>query len=246
MARGTRKTLGIPVLQISLLIAGCAMAAAGTVDTGSLNYVTLRHGSEMIVNFSIASYVLNNPGSSTYPTSLDFLIAGPNPVSAASGSIPGSSATWFTGYQLRGWLESPDGSASLALSDANANRLGMAPGSLVFTPGTFNGINIATASASRVLSLAESESIFEDGGNARIRLDNTGSDVTLGLGAGYTLRSAISEPNVRGPGPVTTAGVTQSVVVTQAPEPGTWVLIGVGLLGISLVARNRTSPLPTR
>ncbi|MGI8989896.1 MAG: PEP-CTERM sorting domain-containing protein [Bryobacteraceae bacterium] len=230
-------------VQIVLLGAVCAVASAGSIDVSSLHYVTLGHNSEITIEFSIGNYGQNNPGVSPYPTNVDFELLGPDPASAKMAQVPGSSAFYFSGYGVSGRLESMDGGTSLPLMDANATRLGLAPGSLLVGEGMWSGGSgnspVAVVDASRALSLAQSQAIFGEGAAARIQLTNTGAELTIGLGAGYSIRNAVSEPGVTGMGKVQTAGITRSVAITQAPEPGTWVLTVAGLFAIAAIGARR-------
>ncbi|MDQ6708839.1 MAG: hypothetical protein M3Z85_23005 [Acidobacteriota bacterium] len=223
-------------VQIFLLAAGCAVASAGSIDVSSLHYVTLGHNSEMTIEFGVGNYGLNNPGASPYPTNIEFELLGPDLASAKMLRVPGSSASYFSGYGVSGRLQSLDGSAVLPLMDAKATRLGLAAGTLLVGEGMWSGGSgdrpVAVISASRVLSLAQSQAIFGADASACIELTNTGADLTIGLGAGYSVRNAASEPGIAGMGKVQTAGITRSVSITQAPEPGTWVLSIAGLLGV--------------
>ncbi|MDQ2900094.1 MAG: PEP-CTERM sorting domain-containing protein [Acidobacteriota bacterium] len=186
----------------------------------------------MTVQFGVGNYGRNNPGASPYPTSVDFQLFGPDLDPTKMALVPGSSQSYFSGYGVSGRLESMDGTTFLPLMDANATRLGLAAGSLLVGEGTFGGGEFAVIGASRALSLAQSQAIFGADASACIRLTNTGADLTIGLGAGYDIRDAISEPGIAGMGKVQTAGITRSVEITQAPEPGTWVLMIAGLFGM--------------
>ena len=60
--------------------------------------------------------------------------------------------------------------------------------------------------------------------SAYLVLRNLGADLTIGIGNGVSLRNAISEPSITGIGSVQTSGITNRVMLTEVPEPGTIVL----------------------
>ncbi len=238
-----RRSFGGVGVQIFLLAAVCAVASAGSIDVSSLHYVTLGHNSEMTIEFGVGNYGLNNPGASPYPTNIGFELLGPGLASAKMARVPGSSASYFPGYGISGSLRSVDGSTVLPLMDTKAARLGLGAGSLLVGEGSWQGgsgnSQVAVISASRVLTLAQSQAIFGADASAYIELTNTGADLTIGLGDGYSVRNAASEPGIAGMGKVQTAGITRSVAITQAPEPGTWVLSICGLLGVLAIGARR-------
>ena len=249
----------------------CALAAglflpeaslATSINVSSQSSALLSPGAEMIVDFGMWTYQANNPGYSPDPTSLRFDALGPQMAAPLSG-IPGTSGQYYSRYPVTGYLESLDGSVVTPLIDANAQRLGLPDGSLLFVPGSFmsaGGVQqIAVLSASVTLSRILAESLFGDGASAswtagaKIVLINNGPAVMFGLGNGYSMRSAFLEPELSGDGPATTSGVTLAVAMSVASagettvtesiqEPGTAGLLFWGLV-FMVADKRRDTPI---
>jgi len=207
----------------ALLFAASIPLAANAIDVTAETLAYVSPGDEIEILFGVWNYGRNNPGDSPYPTEIGLEIIGQ----------PG------TGSLFEGWLESLDGTVSI-------------PFSLLVTPGSFAAggdppIDVAVISGTVVISEATSELLF--GANigsyndaARIRLLNLGDGFTLGIGPGYTVRNAASEPGIGGDGAVHTAGLTGQILVSN-PEPSTWLTLGgaIALLGILRRRRRRVS-----
>lgn len=237
-------------IRITLLILLCAsLAAARNIDITGEVFHTIQTGKTVTVDFGVWNYGFNNPGVSPYPTSIGFLLLGIVPQGQTGKMLPGSSQTYFPDYVFEASLESMDGSISVPLLDVNADRLGLATGHLVATLGTFSAgggtpLDVAVLSASVSMSAETSAALFgsnlENYNNAaRIRLVNRGAAFTIGLGDPYTVGQSISEPGIRGSGPVSTAGIPGAVILHN-PEPATIALLAVPLVGLWWKARKRS------
>ncbi len=220
------------VVLLTILVTG---ARADTVNLTEGPPFTFETGSDLYVRFSVWNYAANNSGSSPYPTSVGLQLLGAQPSTSTLNQVPNSSGTYFGGYLLQGWLESSDGSFSTPFTSPDASRLGLAAGSLLLSPGIFGSGNtpVAIIEADAALTMNLSEQIFgldvaSRGSSAVIHLRNLGSNLQVGLDGGYSLLSAISEPSITGYGPVMTSGITQSMLVTAVPEPGSFLLFGAG------------------
>lgn len=240
-----------------LCLVAVSTAAAGPIDLGGQNSFTLAHGDELVIQFSVWNYGRNNAGYSPYPTSIGLQIAGAPPGGSLS-AVPGSSDRYYGGYLLQGFLSSTDGSLTAPLYNADAAALGYGSGFLTLAPGTVTNYSgqAALFAATAVISPSVSQEIF--GPNvassqsvAEIVLVNDGNDVTIGLGPGFSLRNAVSEPGVSGAGPAETAGITREVDLVQeevlapgptaVPEPGTWMggFLALAGLGVLVLLRMR-------
>lgn len=234
---------------------------AGTISITSDSVAILNPGAGMIISFGTWTYSSANPGYSVDPTSLTFQALGPQMATPLS-AIPGTSAQYYSGYSLTGYVTSLDGSVVTPLIDQNARRLGLADGTLLLTPGTVvdaaGSQQVAMLSAGVALSQTLAQSLFGAAANqlwmadAQIVLENFGPAITFGIGSGYSLKSAFLESGLGGAGPATTSGVTIAVDSTTSllsvgtdqvtPEPGTEWLLGAGLLAVAgLALRFRKS-----
>lgn len=228
----SRHKLRLSVLSATaFIVATGGHASADTVNLTGGPPFTFQSGSDLFVSFSIWNYAANNQGSTPYPTSVGLQLLGAEPSISTLNAVPNSTNSYFGGYLLQGWLENTEGTVSAPFTSPDATRLGLAPGSLLLSPGIFGGNNtpIAVIEADSALTLNLSEQIFgldvsSRGSSAVIHLRNLGSDLQVGLDGGYSLLSAISEPSITGYGPVTTSGLTRSMQVTAVPEPGSLAL----------------------
>jgi hypothetical protein len=217
---------------LAILFAASLPLAAGPIGVGGETYAWVAPGEEIDIQFGVWNYARNNPGSSPYPTQIGLQVLG----QAGTGSL------------FEGWIESVDDTVSVPLDDPNADLLGLPAGSLLVTPGTFAAgggapFDVAVIDGYVYLSDAQSQALFGSNiGNynsaAQIVLLNMGAGFMLGIGPGYTVRNAVSEPGIGGDGPVETAGITGPVSVT-APEPATWLCIACGLGALAFLARRR-------
>jgi hypothetical protein len=217
---------------LAILFAASLPLAAGPIGVGGETYAWVPAGEEIDIQFGVWNYARNNPGSSPYPTEIGLQVLG----QAGTGSL------------FEGWLESLDGTVSVPFDDPNADLLGLPAGSLLVSPGTFaagGGAPFDVAVIDGYVYLPEAESALLFGSNigsynsaARIVLLNMGEGFRLGIGPGYTVRYAVSEPGIGGDGPVETAGITGQVSVS-APEPATWLSIASALGALGLLARRR-------
>ncbi len=229
---GIRRSIAVA----GILLALAFEAGATAVDVTSQSVVTLPHGSQLTIEFGISNYSLNNPGVSPFPTSIGLQVFGPQMSNARTAMA--DTTQYFADYLLQGCLESLDGFWSVPFNDPVAARLGYAPGAVLLKPGITGSMSpIAVATASQVLDATLSQSLFGQNAtaynSAYIVLQNAGADVDIGLGSGYSLRSAIFEPGIGGAGSIQTTGMTRTVTLgnspSSVPEPGTWVLLAAGL-----------------
>jgi hypothetical protein len=217
--------------------------AAGIVDVTDQLFAPVHSGATITVDFEVSTYGKNNPDVSPYPTGLDVNVLCEDPGSAEA-KVPGSTARYYPGYLFQGWVESLDGAVSEPLYDPLAARLGFRPGTLLLTPGVFDAggapeLAVGVISGTANLSSAQAEALFGSEFSARIILKNLGLPVVLGIGSDSVVRNAISEPDVRGFGPRSVAGITRIVTVSN-PEPGTWMLTaGAAALLLIKVLRSR-------
>ena len=217
---------------LAILLAASLPLAAGPIGVGGETYAWVPSGEEIEIQFGVWNYARDNPGSSPYPTQIGLQVLG----QAGTGSL------------FEGWLESLDGTVSVPFDDPNAGLLGLPAGSLLVSPGTFGAgggdpFDVAVIDGYVYLSEAQSQALFGSNiGNynsaAEIVLLNMGQGFMLGIGPGYTVRNAVSEPGIGGDGPVETAGITGLVSVT-APEPATWLSVAGALAALGFLARRR-------
>ncbi len=216
--------------------------AAGSVDVTDQSFARVHPGAGVTIDFGIWNYGLDNPGSSPYPASFDFSVITQDP-DATTANAPGSAAAYYPGYLFQGWVESLDGSVSVPLYDPLAEQLGFNPGALLLAPGVFDSgstpqLSVGVLSAMVNLSPEMAQALFGSSFTARMVLQNLGPAIVLGIGPGYTVRNAISEPDVTGAGPDTVAGITGTVTVDN-PEPATWTL-AAGAAALFLVTSLRS------
>jgi hypothetical protein len=104
-----------------------------------------------------------------------------------------------------------------------------------------SSVNIIDASVQ--LSQQQSALIFGPGtpNMAFVVLHNDGPAITLGIGPGYDLASAMVVSSFTPTG--SSGGITQDVgfVVASAPEPGTYSIFGAGFI-LLLVLASRVRP----
>jgi hypothetical protein len=201
--------------------------AAGSVDVTDQSLAPVHQGAGVSIDFGVWNYGLDNPGSSPYPESFGFSVIIQDP-EAATANAPGSTAAYYPGYLFQGWVESLDGSVSVPLYDPLAAQLGSNPGALLVEPGAFDSggapqLSIGVLFAMVNLSPEMAQALFGSSFMARIVLRDLGPAIVLGIGPGYTVGDAVSEPDVTGTGPYTVAGITGTVMVDN-PEPATWTL----------------------
>jgi hypothetical protein len=232
---------------IAIALISVLPLAAGTIDVTDLTYVNFHHDATLVVDFTVWNYAAHNP-SSPYPTSLGLNVVGAMP-GLAPEAVPGSSASYFPGYLFEAYLESEDGSISVPLDNGLADLLGEPDGMLVLIPGVVRPGGGSAQSAGILagniqMTYAVAQTVFGSDYAARIVLRNLGDDFLVGIGPGYSVRNAITEPGVRGRGSSQVSGITTSATLMN-PEPGTWAMAaGAGLL--LLFARARRRPIRIR
>jgi hypothetical protein len=209
--------------------------AAGRVDVTNDEVAWVHSGADILIDFAVWNYGMNNPGVSPYPTGINFsLVTGQPGVEATT--ITGSSATYYADYAFSARLQSLDGSASVPLTDPLAGLLGLESGKLVLAPGTFasgssgeTGVGVLSGGVN--LDLATATALFGSDLAARIVLHNLGPGVFIGIGDGYTVRNSVSEPGLTGEGSCSVSGITGTVTVV-GPEPGTWMMAAGALVAL--------------
>lgn len=214
----------------------------GTViDVTNATFARVHPGADLNVEFAVWNYGWHNP-SDPYPTSLSLDIIGVAP-GIAPATVPGTSAQYYPGYVFQGYLESLDRSISVPLDDPLGELAGLPEGMLVVAPGEYQtgsgeALAVGVLHASVYLSPEMSQTLFGPNSAGRFVLQNLGPAYVVGIGEGYAVRNAISEPDVAGSGPWRVSGITGTVTVSN-PEPGTWAM-AAGAAALLLAWRRRS------
>ncbi|MFN7995000.1 MAG: hypothetical protein U0Q18_15440 [Bryobacteraceae bacterium] len=218
------------------ILAGLAFsvaAPAATIDVTASEQVMLGPNSTLLFDIG-STYTAHAAAGSPYPGEIDLLVGGMQ-ASGIMASIPGTSATYTTGVLVQGTLESADGSISVPLFDANAARLGLAPGDLLLGTGYRNSAAysgpMSFFAGTVALSSARAAELFASG-NVVLRLRNVGATVALGY-TGSPIGAALSASFTSADGTLSVGGFARGVQIHQAPEPGTVALL---LLGLAILA----------
>lgn len=202
----------------------CALVplTAAPIDLTGRSLVTIRNGSELIVELGVSSYGKNNPTGSPYPTEIRLTLISPDITDRSAAVAPGTNIEYFPGFLFEGRLESQGGSLSVPLVDP-ASLLGPREGYLpvrraTVMLGSGEQIQVAVLDAVILLSRDTSEALF--GANiwsyaaaARVRLRNLGADFTVGIDKSRGVRTAIVVHSIRGSGPVETGGIVGRVTL---------------------------------
>jgi hypothetical protein len=205
------------------------------VTPASADLLQLAQGSEMTVRFSIPGWSLTN-SPAALPASVSLQLTGPSPAGSTLTAIPGSSAEYYSGILLKGWIRSLDGSASSLLFDADASRLGLAMGSLV-AEALYGGGTMIEGDAYLSQNLAES--IFGTSGQAEFLVQNLGKSISIGLGDGYSLNNAVVTPMTTSAF-LQSAGAEQQIgVAVPVPEPALWGVLGAAALLLLMAIQRR-------
>jgi len=202
---------------LRILIACFVLAAVNaSFGVAHASTITLTHDEELSVIFAIAGYGGGNPADD--PTSISLELAGFAPAGTATAAIPGSSQSYYSGILLQGSVQSTDGAVSLPLFDADSWRLGLPTGDMVADASSGGG---ATVYADVAVSLNLSQSLFGTSGQAEFVIQNLGSELTIGLGPGYSISNAILAPLSADNGAIDTAGYLVSEQTSSLPTlPG--------------------------
>lgn len=218
-----------------LAVVSALPLAAGRIDVSNESRARVHPGAAIIVDFAVWNYAVSNPGSSPYPTGINFSLLTQQPAVEAA-AIPDSSGSYYRDYLFGAQLQSLDGSISVPLTDPVAPLLGLSPGTLALAPGVFSSgssaeTGVGVLSGWAHLNPQTAAALFGESLEARIVLRNFGPEVWIGAGQGYTVRNSVSEPGLTGDGPRSVGGLTGTVTVAN-PEPGTWMLAGAALAGL--------------
>lgn len=228
------------MFRTSALLLLSTASYAGNLDVTSASSVLLETGVDLVAQFGVWNYGVNNPGVSPAPTTIGVEIIGQAPDGVAAAWVPGSTLQYFPGFTMKVELESLDGAICIPFLNDQSARLGIDATWLTLVPGTVSmdggSRDVAIFSATLRLSSAQAEAVF--GANldsfnsaAVIRLHNIGESLRIGLGEPYPMQNAILEPGIGGAGPVQTAGIPGTIMLST-PEPPTVLLT----LATSLVA----------
>ncbi len=220
-----------------ILLAASVPAAAGRIDITDESTAWVHHNAYLEVRFGVWNYGVHN--SDPYPTQVGLQVLGQIQSWFTEAAIPATSDNYYQGMLFQGWLESLDGSVSVPLYDANAERLGLPLGFLLLTPGSFQAggndpqqvaVMTATANMTSQISAAlfgANVGTYNDA--AVFRLKNVGAGFTVGVGGDYTVRNSVSAPGVSGgEGTVMVAGIPGQVTIDN-PEPATWAMLAGAL-----------------
>jgi len=195
------------------------------INVTSDEFISVPQGATIEFGFTV---------SGANPTSLSFQILGQTPTGQPSAMLPGSSQQYDPQFLLDASLVSVDGSASAALVDSAATRLGLKGGAMVVTTGALQGsqtTDVNMIDASIQLSQQQSALIFGVSNRALVVLHNDGPAITLGIGPGYNLTGAMVVSNFTQAG--SAGGITQEVTfqaITATPEPATYSMLGAGFI----------------
>jgi hypothetical protein len=223
---------------VFLLVTFSSVSNAGMINVSSNEFITVPQGATVEFGFTV---------SGGDPASLNFQILGRTSAGQPSSTLPGSSQQYDPAFLLDATLTSANGGNSIALVDSAAARLGLTGGSMIVTTGQLQGSQTTSVNmidASIQLTQQQSALIFGTGSNlAYVVLHNDGPAITLGIGPGYNLDSAMVVSSVTQTG--SRGGITQQVnftAVSATPEPGTYAILAVGLillLAVSFRVRSR-------
>lgn len=223
--------LSARILVAGILIAWITPATASTILVTENSQVTLSHGDRLLIEISA--------GDAT-PAEVRIVLGG-MPFGGPASPIPGTSGVYMSSILFSGTLESPDGSISIPLSDANAARLGLPSGDLLMVPGSHSGGSysgpVDLLSATATLISPDAAALFASG-EAVIDLHNIGGSVTLGY-AGSHIANDFSASLVNSGGTQSWgARVVRVEAMTATPEPGTinYLVIGLTMIGLSIIS----------
>jgi hypothetical protein len=214
----------LAILTTFLAISPLVVSASPLDVTSALN-LDIAADSKIGVLFNVSSFVRSSGGS--YPTALSLQIIASEPGGSVS-FIPGTSQVYFSDVLLSADLVSRDGKTVVPLTGLWTQNLGLNPGSLIMTPGSYSGtaasVGIINARAS--LTPEQSRALFgpyvaSPESIALLRIVNSGAALAIG-GSNLDVAAAITINGVSGQGAVSTGAITRKVYyVAPVPEPGT-------------------------
>ncbi|HCC58120.1 MAG TPA: hypothetical protein DEQ47_12855 [Solibacterales bacterium] len=230
------------VIACGAVLAGTP-ASASLIDVGASSTVMLLSGDQLQLDVSIANFAWNNPGA-PIPTQFLLQLLAP-PDQGPLALLPGSTAQYYSGYGLQGWITPADGSKSAPFEDSAAARAGFDASTLLLrecwlaTGGDPRPIGVVDGSVNLDPAFLGSGDLV-----VRILLTNLGADLWVGAGNGYTLRSSFLLEASGGNGTVQTTGLVRSAWLNQpsgggetvaVPEPNSGVLMLAPLVAAALL-----------
>ena len=214
------RTIGIAIgAALSYLVPACA----SLIDVTNASTVVLLSGQQLAFDVSIANFASNNPGAPV-PGQLNLQLMAPAN-QGAMATLPGSTAQYYSGYQISGQVVGSSG----WFQDAAAARAGFDGGLLLLGEGW-----LSTGGGSQAIGIVNGGAYAPDLDVVRILLTNMGADLTLGAGDGYTLRSSFLLAVSGASGTAQTTGLVQHAFLLTPdasggalpiPEPGTAALL---------------------
>jgi hypothetical protein len=217
----------------TMLAVFAGSSAAASINIMSDAQVGLAPGDSL--TFAVtSSYAADAAGGSGYPGEIAMVLSG-LPSSGATALVPGTSGVYTPGVLFSGTLESPDGSVSIPLFDANAARLGLPAGDLLLASGNVSGGAYSGPAslleAAVTLSSPEAAALLASG-EFVIMLQDVSGSVTFGY-PGASITSAFSSSLISPDGTLSVGGRLMGASLTDTPEPGT---IGLLLIGLAVVS----------
>jgi hypothetical protein len=162
---------------------------------------------------SIANFASNNP-SAPLPSQFNLEFMAPAD-QGPMATLPGSTAQYYSGFQLEGQVMSPAGVVVATFQDQG--------GSLLLHEGW-----LATGSGAAPIGMLEGNAGLANSQNQNIvciLLTNMGADIALGAGDGYTLGTSFMLEVSGASGTVQTTGLVQDALIS-APDSGGGALPG--------------------
>lgn len=223
-----------PAFIFPLFFAALHALQAGTVEVTKASSVTLNSGDSLV-------FQLQAPHDFGDIWGIAVLL-GAMPLNGPMASIPGTSCLYSQGFLFEGTLESLDGEIVIPLVDSNALRLGLPAGDLVFADGfrfggSYSG-RVSLLSGTRPISSEQAEKLLSPG-KFKLGFRNLGQPVTVGY-SGSLITSAVSASLISADGTRSQGAMPLRVLIQQAPEPGTFILLAAGIAFIGF-RRHRSS-----
>lgn len=232
--RALGRTVGIA---IGVVLACVLPLPASLVNVAASPTVLLLSGQTLQFDVSIANFASNNP-SAPWPSqfNLQFMAAADQ---GPMATLPGSTAQYYSGFQLKGQVMSPAGVVIATFQDQG--------GSLLLHEGW-----LATGSGAAPIGMVEGNAGLANSQNQNIvciLLTNMGADIALGAGGagnGDTLGTSFMLEVSGASGTVQTTGLVQDAFISTPdsgggalpiPEPNTALMLAPLLAAMLLVFR---------